>query len=129
MSSSPAFQVRRVFITDTNNISAILFPSLMTYLPISRQSASLIVYSSRPCIFILTTMKPIVLALPYEQRLRYLLAGTFIIWEAPITIKATSEIRDSLLAKTFQQMKTQRHTPTFVIVFIKQSSLYLICNT
>lgn len=38
-------------------------------------------------------MKPVILALPYEQRFGYHLAGPFIIWEAPITIKAMSEIK------------------------------------
>lgn len=46
-----------------------LLPSFMTYLPISRQSACLVVYSSSSRILILSTLKPVILALPYEQRL------------------------------------------------------------
>lgn len=59
-------QLRRLFTPDTENFSCIS-TSFMTYLPISRQSACLVVYSSSSHIFILSTLKPIILALTYEQ--------------------------------------------------------------
>lgn len=53
--------------------------------PVSWQRPHLSVHSSKAPVFVLSSIRPSVLALPHKQGLRHLLARTLIVWVAAIT--------------------------------------------